>query len=66
MKLEDGYLFLIVLFVQDVGPVLSQTEYRKFILDSVIQETHDSYRFKFKLPNRTTLGLKTGQHIVIR
>ncbi|KAL4236776.1 NADH-cytochrome b5 reductase-like [Mactra antiquata] len=48
------------------GPVLSPTEYKMFIIESVSQETHNSYRFKLTLPHGQTLGLKTGQHVVIR
>ncbi|XP_045157707.2 NADH-cytochrome b5 reductase-like [Mercenaria mercenaria] len=51
---------------KESGPVLSATEYRNFTIESVEKETHDSYRFRFKLPTGATLGLKTGQHVVIR
>lgn len=48
------------------GPVLSPTEYRRFVVDSVRQETEDSFRYRLKLEHGACLGLKTGQHIIIR
>lgn len=52
--------------VHETGPVLSVTEYNSFTIEAVEKETHDSYRFRFSLPSGISLGLKTGQHVVIR
>ena len=53
-------------FIQECGLILNVDEYRKFTIESITTETKDSYRYRFTLPYGQALGLKTGQHIIIR
>ncbi|KAL3868469.1 hypothetical protein ACJMK2_041270 [Sinanodonta woodiana] len=48
------------------SPVLKQMEYSVFVVQSIKQETMDSYRFRISLPPGATLGMVLGQHLVIR
>lgn len=52
--------------VEHVSPVLSQTEYKSFTIKSVTKVTEDTNIYRIQLPAGVTLGLQTGQHIVIR
>lgn len=55
------------IFLQkETEPVLSHIEYNQFTIESVEKDTEDSYRYRFKLPTGTSLGLKPGQHVVVR
>ena len=51
---------------QNTLPLLSVEEYRKFTVEEVTKETRDSNRYRVTLPCGQSLGLKTGQHVVIR
>ena len=46
--------------------MLSTHEYRKFTIESISKETSDTYRYTFRLPYDVALGLRLGQHIVLR
>lgn len=46
--------------------MLSELEYRKFTISKVWPETGDTNRYRFKLPFDRDLGLKIGQHIIVR
>lgn len=45
---------------------LSPREYRTFEVISVKQETSDSFVFMFRLPADSVLGVRLGQHAVLR
>ena len=45
---------------------ISLAEYRPFTVTNIEQVSKDSFIFTFGLPPDTTLGLKVGQHIVLR
>lgn len=46
--------------------VLSELEYRRFVISDIWEETADTNRYRFHLIINKSLGLKIGQHIVIR
>ncbi|XP_061175045.1 NADH-cytochrome b5 reductase-like [Saccostrea echinata] len=46
--------------------LLTDSEYRKFCITEIRQETKNCFRFRLKLPEFSSLGLKVGQHIIIR
>nr|XP_022315131.1 NADH-cytochrome b5 reductase-like [Crassostrea virginica]XP_022315132.1 NADH-cytochrome b5 reductase-like [Crassostrea virginica]XP_022315133.1 NADH-cytochrome b5 reductase-like [Crassostrea virginica] len=48
------------------GSVLSDSEYRKFQIMEVKQETKNCFRYRIQLPEFSSLGLAIGQHIIIR
>ncbi|KAK3609899.1 hypothetical protein CHS0354_036663 [Potamilus streckersoni] len=52
--------------VTEGGPVLKQMEYSVFVVQSIKQETMDSYRVRIGLPPGATLGMTIGQHLIIR
>jgi len=52
--------------LQRMEPSLSSTEYQFFKIIDMFSETHNCKRYRFALSRGSTLGLKTGQHIVIR
>ncbi|KAG9468955.1 hypothetical protein GDO78_021568 [Eleutherodactylus coqui] len=45
---------------------LSTDTFTEFKLCSVEQETEDTSRYRFQLPSGASLGLKLGQHLVVR
>ncbi|XP_048760486.2 NADH-cytochrome b5 reductase-like isoform X2 [Ostrea edulis] len=52
--------------IQYDGNLLSELEYRKFSITEVKEETKNCFRYRLELPEFTSLGLKVGQHIIIR
>ena len=52
--------------LQISGNVLSDSEYRKFQIMEVKQETKNCFRYRIQLPEFSSLGLAIGQHIIIR
>lgn len=51
---------------KDAGSVLSRSEYRAFRIDAITKMTADCCLYRFSIPDGGTLGLKTGQHIILR
>lgn len=50
----------------DCGSVLSTSEFRSFALDSISRLTKDSCVYRFNIPRNRKLGLKIGQHLIMR
>ncbi|XP_044157085.1 NADH-cytochrome b5 reductase-like isoform X2 [Bufo gargarizans] len=46
--------------------LLSSETFTEFTLCSVDRETEDTGRYRFQLPSGVSLGLKLGQHLVVR
>lgn len=46
--------------------VLSTSEFRSFALDSITKVTKDSCLYRFNIPGSRKLGLKIGQHLILR
>lgn len=46
--------------------VLSTSEFRSFALDSIATLTRDSCLYRFIIPGNRKLGLKIGQHLIMR
>lgn len=46
--------------------VLSTSEFRSFALDSITKVTKDSCLYRFNIPGNRKLGLKIGQHLILR
>lgn len=51
---------------KEMKSAISLAEYRHFTLDKIKKVTENSFVFTFALPLDTSLGLKVGQHIVLR
>ena len=45
---------------------LSTSEFRSFALDSITRLTEDSCLYRFIIPGNRKLGLKIGQHLIMR
>jgi cytochrome-b5 reductase len=45
---------------------LSPVEFRQFRLIKIQKETENTYRYTFSTPDRGSLNMKAGQHIVLR
>ena len=50
----------------DGNPVLSKSEFRLFRLDLIKRMSHDCWIYRFCIPDGRSLGLKTGQHLILR
>ncbi|KAK6188059.1 hypothetical protein SNE40_004323 [Patella caerulea] len=49
------------------GPILCTDEYRQFELISIVSDdVQDVFIYRFQIPNYQCLGLKLGQHVIIR
>ncbi|KAK7502229.1 hypothetical protein BaRGS_00006593 [Batillaria attramentaria] len=48
------------------SPALSLTDYHRYQIESIIQETHNTWRYRCRLGRNQSLGLSPGQHVVIR
>lgn len=46
--------------------VLYMTSLYRFELIAIAQVTKDSFLYSFKLPENQSLGLKVGQHLIMR
>lgn len=46
--------------------VLSTSEFRCFELESITRMTDDSCIYRFKIPGNRKLGIKVGQHLIMR
>lgn len=46
--------------------VLSTSEFRSFALVSITKVTKDSCLYRFNIPGSRKLGLKIGQHLILR
>ncbi|XP_078353780.1 NADH-cytochrome b5 reductase-like isoform X2 [Oculina patagonica] len=51
---------------EDCSQVLSTSEFRSFTLDSITRVTGDSCVYRFNIPGNRKLGLKIGQHLIMR
>ena len=51
---------------QDSGHVLSISEFRTFTLRCITRLTADSCLYTFTIPDNKKLGLKVGQHLILR
>ncbi|KAM4021895.1 NADH-cytochrome b5 reductase-like isoform 1-T3 [Anomaloglossus baeobatrachus] len=65
-KEKDDPDLLRKIKVQDRNVLLSSETFTDFPLCSVEQETEDTGRYRFELAPGTSLGLKLGQHLVLR
>lgn len=45
---------------------LSTSEFRGFELESITRKTDDSCIYRFKIPGSRKLGIKVGQHLIMR
>ena len=50
----------------DTAVALSPSEYRTFAVERIVKLTADSFVFTFTLPPGLKLGLRAGQHAVLR
>lgn len=50
----------------DCSQVLSTSEFRPFALESITRLTGDSCVYRFHIPGNRKLGLKIGQHLIMR
>lgn len=50
----------------DAVQVLSTSEFRSFALESIIRLTRDSCLYRFMITGNRKLGLKIGQHLIMR
>ncbi|XP_033738868.1 NADH-cytochrome b5 reductase-like isoform X2 [Pecten maximus] len=50
----------------DSVKILSETEYHQFTIASITTITKDTRLYRFHLPTNRSLGLKLGQHLIIR
>ncbi|XP_041358225.1 NADH-cytochrome b5 reductase-like [Gigantopelta aegis] len=48
------------------GPPLSTSEYRQFQILSVTEDTADTHLYRLALPEDVSLGITTGQHMLVR
>lgn len=46
--------------------VLSTSVYQAFVLESVVRLTEDTCLYRFSIPGNKHLGLRVGQHIILR
>ncbi|CAH1773595.1 unnamed protein product [Owenia fusiformis] len=51
---------------KNTHPVISTSTYTPFTIESIHRESHDSFIYRFPLPQNTSLGLTVGQHIILR
>ncbi|XP_077993773.1 NADH-cytochrome b5 reductase-like [Glandiceps talaboti] len=51
---------------EDKEPVLNSSQYRSFEIKTITKVSRDSYIYRFKLPDDKSLGLRVGQHIILR
>lgn len=45
---------------------LSKDVYRSFTIASISKVTEDCFKYRFTVPNRGSLGLSVGQHLILR
>ena len=50
----------------DAVQVLSTSEFRPFALESITRVTRDSCLYRFMITGNRKLGLKIGQHLIMR
>ncbi|XP_023241706.1 NADH-cytochrome b5 reductase-like [Centruroides sculpturatus] len=50
----------------DAENVICQEEYSKFTLKNIIKETVNSSIYRFNISNNRKLGIKMGQHLILR
>ncbi|XP_077133639.1 NADH-cytochrome b5 reductase-like isoform X1 [Ranitomeya variabilis] len=65
-KEKDNPDLLRKIRVQNRNVLLTSETFSEFPLCSVEKETEDTGRYRFQLPSGTSLGLKLGQHLVLR
>ena len=50
----------------DCDEALSTSEFRSFVLESITKLTGDSCIYRFNIPGNKKLGIKIGQHLIMR
>ena len=50
----------------DCDEALCTTEFRSFVLESITKLTGDSCIYRFNIPGNKKLGIKIGQHLIMR
>ncbi|XP_075689141.1 NADH-cytochrome b5 reductase-like isoform X2 [Rhinoderma darwinii] len=65
-KERDDPNLLRKIKVENHNVLLSSDTFTELKLYSVEQETDDTSRYRFQLPSGASLGLKLGQHLVVR
>ena len=50
----------------DRDEALSTSEFRSFVLESITKLTGDSCIYRFNIPGNKKLGIKIGQHLIMR
>ncbi|OWF43058.1 NADH-cytochrome b5 reductase-like [Mizuhopecten yessoensis] len=51
---------------EESAEILVETEYHQFTLASITRNTKDTQLYRFHLPMDRSLGLKLGQHVILR
>ena len=51
---------------EDCSPILSTSEFQCFALDSITRLTGNTCVYRFNIPGNRKLGLKIGQHVIMR
>lgn len=67
MSLESHFLAAGCFFLlQNFSSKLSPETFLAFSISAMDKLTQDTYRVRFALPESTQLGLRPGQHLILR